>query len=258
MLNNIIIYYLLFYSIICANSALNAQSIVQKCIIENGLHYLDDPYVANTLESKQKEKLTYCSYQFDCVTFVEMTLALSYYHTKILGDDFEHILQKIRYRNGEVNGYHSRLHYYSDWIQHMESQGLMTNISKELGGEILHKTINFMTKNASKYVQLTDSSEYQAMKNIEEKLNQKSTYFIPQEKIATSENLIQSGDIIAFTTTIEGLDVSHVGFAIISNGKRKLLHASSEKKKVIISDESISNYVLNRKSINGIIVVRPK
>jgi len=257
MLNKYLIYYLLLYSILISNTVLNAQSMIQKCIIENGLHYLDDPYVANTLESGEKEELTYCSYQFDCVTFVEMTLALSYYHSMILGDNFENILQKIRYRNGEVNGYHSRLHYYSDWIQHMESQGLMTNISKELGGKILNKKINFMTKNASKYVQLSDSMEYKAMKKIENQINQKTIYFIPQDKIAACETLIKSGDIIAFTTTIEGLDVSHVGFAITRDGKRKLLHASSEKKKVTISDESISNYVLNRKTINGIIVIRP-
>ena len=50
---------------------------------------------------------------------------------------------------------------------------------------------------------------------------------------------IQEGDIIALVTTIDGLDVSHLGFATYEKKELRLLHASFNDKQVIIDSEPL-------------------
>ena len=59
----------------------------------------------------------------DCLTFVEYTLA------QALGSSFADNLQKIRYRDGIIDGYTSRLHYTSDWIENGVRQGLLEDVT---------------------------------------------------------------------------------------------------------------------------------
>lgn len=75
-----------------------------------GKSYLGTRYVANTLDRNEVEQLVINTKEVDCLTFVEYTLA------QALGSSFADNLQRIRYRDGIINGYPSRLHYTSDWI----------------------------------------------------------------------------------------------------------------------------------------------
>ena len=52
------------------------------------------------------------------------------------------------------------------------------------------------------------------IKQQEEEISKRKYYFIPQEKIAEIENEIEDGDLLAFTSTVKGLDVNHVGIAV--------------------------------------------
>ena len=70
-----------------------------------GKSYLGTKYVANTLDQDGEESLVIRTDAVDCLTFVEYTLA------QALGSSFADNLQKIRYRDGIINGYPSRLHY---------------------------------------------------------------------------------------------------------------------------------------------------
>ena len=62
--------------------------------------------------------------------------------------------------------------------------------------------------------------------------------------------------IIAFTTSINGLDVTHTGFAYQKDGELTFIHASSAKNKVIIDSLTLSDYCNLQKSSTGIIVAK--
>lgn len=88
-----------------------------------GKSYLGTKYVANTLDQDEKEALVIRTDAVDCLTFVEYTLA------QALGSSFANNLQKIRYRDGIINGYPSRLHYTSEWIENGVRHGFLTDIT---------------------------------------------------------------------------------------------------------------------------------
>ena len=61
---------------------------------------------------------------------------------------------------------------------------------------------------------------------------------------------------INFPKWIDGLDISHVGFATFVDGKIHLLHASSAKKEVIIDPLSLTDYLAKFKHHVGIKILR--
>lgn len=81
--------------------------------------------------------------------------------------------------------------------------------------------------------------------------------YITKDSIQDREHLIVDGDIIAFVTTIEGLDVSHTGFACFQGERLYLLHASTRTNLVEISPVPLSQYLQNMATVSGILVARP-
>jgi hypothetical protein len=75
--------------------------------------------------------------------------------------------------------------------------------------------------------------------------------------VSRQKTRIKNGDVIAFATKDEGLDVAHVGFAIWQAKNLHLLHASSKKGGVVISATTIVAYLKSNKNFTGIIVARP-
>ena len=232
-----------------------------ELIIQAAKSQLDVPYVAGTLDTGMTEECVYNSSGLDCVTFVENTLAIS----KSLNDkeltekNFEnkivHYLTKTRYRGGINKGYISRLHYTSDWILDNIERGNFIDITSKIGGIKLDNQINFMSSHPKNYKQLQEYPNLiNKIKQIEKRLNQSDLFYIPKEQV--NSNGISSGDVICIATNIEGLDYSHLGFALIENDTLKFIHASSDKKKVIISD-NLKDYLLSNKKQKGIIVLRP-
>jgi hypothetical protein len=65
------------------------------------------------------------------------------------------------------------------------------------------------------------------------------------------------GDIVGITTGIEGLDISHVGVLVRKAGRIHIIHASSKAEKIIVSEETLEEYLLTNKSATGIMVARP-
>ena len=83
-------------------------------VLSNGLGFVDTPYKAGTLEVDDTEDLIINCDEVDCTTFVEYALAMALCPQQ--GDemqegDFARNLQRIRYRDGKIDGYTSRLHY---------------------------------------------------------------------------------------------------------------------------------------------------
>ena len=229
-------------------------------IVAVGQSFVGTPYVAKTLEVNEEEALIVNLRGFDCTTYVENVLAFSMLLVKEEEDlsAFASVLQNIRYRDGEIRGYPSRLHYFTDWIANNQDKGLVADISDEIGGVALMKEIDFMSTHRESYPMLKDDNSFESIKSTEAILSEKTLHFIPREELPQSEHLIQNGDIIALATSIEGLDVTHTGFAIREKDNRiHLLHASSSGQ-VEITEKPLADYLKNIKSNTGIIVARPQ
>ena len=92
---------------------------------------MNRPYVAHTLEIKDKtEHLAINLQSLDCTTLVEncCALALTTSHGSKGWKDYLSWLQKLRYDAGKIDGYKSRNHYFSQWIQSGTKLGLVKEI----------------------------------------------------------------------------------------------------------------------------------
>ncbi len=224
--------------------------------------FLNRPYKAHTLEGNQTEKLVINLREFDCSTFVETCIAmgLTYRKDDISFDKFKKYLQRLRYyKNGKIKGFESRINYFSDWLYTHQEDGLLENITPQMGGIEWKKNIHFMSTNWNKYPFQKDMELLGKIVKVEEKINEQSYTFIPKSKVKSIENQFLNGDIIGITTNIDGLDVTHEGFAIRLQDKRVyLLHASSDFKRVMVTDKPLAEYLAKNKIQTGIMVARLK
>jgi cell wall-associated NlpC family hydrolase len=232
---------------------------IGDAVVEVGKSFLETEYVAGTLDKNMSESLVINLTGLDCVTFVEncLTFARCIKLGRTSFDDYKAELKKIRYRDGILDGYSSRLHYFCDWITNNEDKGIVKNITADIGGVEYNKKIDFMSTHTKSYKQLSSSSELDGVKAAEEAINSRYYYYIPTNKISASYDLMQNGDIIATTTSIGGLDVTHTGYVYKEGGGTYFLHASSKGKRVIISPEELQEYVASDSKKTGIMVARP-
>ncbi|PWJ40085.1 N-acetylmuramoyl-L-alanine amidase-like domain-containing protein [Sediminitomix flava] len=230
-------------------------------VIQLARTFLGTPYVASTLEGKTEE-LRVCLKGQDCVTFVEYSLALSITSptSKNPIEAFTESLEKVRYRNGKLDGYASRLHYYTEWLSDNSKKGFIKNRTQTCGGEYIDERIDFISKHRDSYPALKNDIVYDSILTIENTIAESQNsekpsdfhYFIPKEKIHEVEDCIKNGDIIALCTSIEGLDISHVGFAFHKNGRLHFMHASLTHKQVEITDKPLYEYLKGIKHNTGI------
>ena len=216
------------------------------------------PYVGGTLESNGTEKLVVNLTEVDCWTFMEnsLALALSAQTATSHFDSFRHHLQELRYYGGQINGYASRIHYFSAWLDQAEKTGYLTDITQSLGGIPYNKPVNFMSTHPQRYPKLADQGTLQKIRKAEKALSTEKKFYIPQNQIEQIEDKLQDGDIIALTSWKRGLDIAHQGFAVRKNGRVHLLHASSLGKRVLISSLPLSRYIRTQKGQTGIMVAR--
>ncbi|MEW6507247.1 MAG: N-acetylmuramoyl-L-alanine amidase-like domain-containing protein [Bacteroidota bacterium] len=238
-----------------------ADKQINEIIIEIGKSFLGTDYVPNSLEKGEKEQLVIHLTGLDCYTFLESTLVLARCIKlgKTTFEDFRDELQNIRYRDGVLKEYPSRLHYFSDWIYDMNKRNIGRDITKQIGGVPYKKQIDFMRKHIDSYKQLKENPMYVLeIASIEKKISKRKKYYIPLGKIERLESKIESGDIIGITTNIEGLDIAHTGIAIrMDDGRIHLLHAPNVGNKVQISEKPLAEYLKANKKQTGIMILRP-
>lgn len=235
------------------------NALVGDGLVAIGRTFLGTPYVAKTLEVGQEESLVITLEGLDCTTYVENVLAfgMAKEDNDPSFETFAKMLEKIRYRNGKLKGYSSRLHYFTEWISNNEEKGLVQNITAALGGTEIDKTLNFMSTHRDLYPYLKDEKSFQQIQKIEKELQKQPLCILSREMLSMNEDLIHTGDIIALATSIEGLDVTHTGFAIkAADGRIHLLHASSSGA-VEISTLPLVEYLKGIKKNTGVIVARP-
>jgi hypothetical protein len=237
-----------------------SQKPINEVIVEMGKSFLGTEYVAHTLEKEGDEQLVINLTALDCTTFLENALTLSrcIKKDKTTFEDYQNELTFVRYRDGKINKYPSRLHYFSDWIYNNQKKGIVKDITEEIGGKPIKFDVNFMSNNPKYYKQLQENPEFiPIIKKQEEEINLRQYYYIPENDIEKLESKIKTGDLVALTTPEEGLDIGHVGIAIkMENGRIYFLHAPLVGSKVQITESPLSDYVIKNKKRNGINVLR--
>jgi len=227
-------------------------------VLEIGKFFLGTPYVAGTLETKRAEHLVVNLRELDCVTFVEnvVTLVWNIKSGEKSYEAFRRLLQKIRYRGGRLQGYPSRLHYFSDWIHDNKKKGIVKDVTAKIGGRPLKKVMTFMTTNPDLYPLLKNVTNLRRMKSVERAISRRSLFFIPKNDLRRFEYRISDGDLIAITTKTKGLDVQHVGLAARVKNRIHLLHASSIDGEVVLSKKTLYRYLVQSRARSGIMVAR--
>ncbi len=238
-----------------------ADKPINHIITQIAQSFLGVPYEAYTLEKNDKENLIVHLTGLDCYTFLENSLVLArcVKMGKTTFEDFQKELTEIRYRNGVIDEYPSRLHYFSDWIFDTDKRGIVQDVTKELGGKLYKNNVSYMSMNPDKYKHLRNNPKFvDEIAIIEKEISKRTYYYIPQDKIHDVENKIQSGDIIGITTNIKGLDIAHTGMAIwLDDGELHMLHAPYVGKRIMFSDKPLAEHILENKAQTGIMVARP-
>lgn len=224
-------------------------------VLEAAKLFMNTPYVGKTLEVGNDSMPVINLDGLDCLTFVENAVALD----KSQGnqDSFIHWISELRYKNGQPKGYASRLHYFSAWMLDNIQKGIVKDVTCDLGGVPIYFHTNFMSTHPQYYPQLkNDSTLIPEIENMETAIQQTSFCYVPKAKVNTIENAIKDGDIFGIVTNIKGLDFAHNGFAIHQNGRLYMLHASSDFKEVMITEEPLFDYLQKMKHMTGIVVLR--
>lgn len=224
--------------------------------------FLDTPYVAHTLEGAT-EVLTVNLDELDCTTLVDVAMALSY----TIGErrqgwqDFIYNLRRLRYRNANVDGYASRLHYNCDWAMDNIHRGniidatpLCTKCSYVI------RSIDFMSAHRDKYPALADSANFAKILSVEGGYRNHRFPYIKTRDLAAKDvqAFLRDGDVLAFVSNLKDLDVTHMGIVVKVDGKTKVLHASSVNGKVEISKDTIDEFVKRNRHWLGVRVYRLK
>jgi len=227
------------------------------------------PYKAYTLEEYIKaggdptarEPLTLSLTEFDCVSLVEACLGVARAADNggaPAWGEFAGEVERIRYRGGKRGSYSTRLHYFSEWITDGAKRGLLRNLGQELGGIQDKRPLRFMTEHRASYPALANDTVFREIGEMERSLDASPRWMIPTARIPDVADRIETGDVLAFATSIPGLDVTHSAFAYRDDGGiLRVLHAPLSGGVVEISRLLLPDYVAAIKRSTGILVARP-
>ena len=255
------------------------KQLVQKAVSENwrslplgertvavGEALLGTPYVNYTLEIDDHTESPSVNLRgVDCWTYFEIALGFARMLELKTGSyspaDLVAMVELDRYRGGQCNGkYTSRLHYLEDWIYDNERRGLVTNLTRSLGGVPMQgRYLNEMSKywRDSRYLR-NNPRLVPEMREIENRISSRTIYHIPKREIAEIESNIRDGDVICISGNGPEGFTEHVGLACRDRaGVLHFMHASKDARRVII-DVPLHSYVYRYRKFAGIMVIRPR
>ena len=230
-----------------------------------GKQFVGTPYVGGTLESGDKEHLIVNTRAMDCTTFVETVSALFMCceQNQRTFPAFCRNLQKIRYKSGCIADYTSRLHYFTQWGLDNEKKGIVTSVLDSVDDIVLSCQrihTDYMSKHPALYKHLRQHPEFiSTIRRQERELEGYTFKYLPKKSLGLSPDrlpYVHTGDIVAIITSRQGLDTSHVGFAVWKSGQLHLMHASSLKKKVTLDSQTFYNYSQGQRTQQGIRLFR--
>jgi len=193
--------------------------------------FLGRAYLENPLGGGPDQREMFrCSFdEFDCVTYVEIVLALACSKT---ASRFSRTLRDLRYREGTVDWF-GRNHFMTDWLRINAERGVLADITT--GRESIAKTRTLS-----------------GVPGIGPE--QKTFRCFPKRSFAKVSSRIQTGDVIMFVSTKKHLDVFHAGI-LIRRGKQILLRNAARSVGKVIEQDVHEFLRANRMS--GFILARP-
>jgi hypothetical protein len=230
-------------------------------VARTGLALRGSAYEAGTLDhDPDRERCVVNLATFDCVTFVETSLAFARMW-KTGGrsiHDLAREIERVRYRDGVRDGYVSRLHYTTEWLADNGRRQVILDLGGAMpGAQPRVMPVNFMSSHPASYPELAAPPEWTLLFAAREvALSADTVRYVPRDAVGGAAGALRSGDIVAFTTGLPGLDVSHLG--LISQdgeGKPHLLHASPRSG--VILDGDLAGYVGGMSKVAGIMAARP-
>ncbi len=249
-----------------SDTARITKILVEECRLDHpgnteriARQFIGTPYASGTLEHSP-EMLTVNLDSLDCTTFVETVLALTYTAAEHRQSwrDFTYNLQRLRYRQGEVDSYASRLHYPSAWIVDNTSRGNSKELTADVPGARYNvKSLDYMSSHRDAYPALTDSANYADIRKMEAGFSNHRYPVVktPQVKNKALMQVAKPGDVVLLTTSTRGLDATHMGILTFDGKEFHLIHASKKAGKVIEDQQTLSEY-LRRNRNEGIRIVR--
>ena len=225
------------------------------------------PYKGFTLEIDDRTEAPSVNFTgLDCWTFFETALAFA----RMLDEPPDQwtpqtllrFVELDRYRGGQCDGtYLSRLHYLEEWFEDNDRRGLVADLTRTLGGELVPHTACEMTINWRTYRYLRANPALRpGIRSMEQRVAAIPMYHLPKSRVPKIEASLRSGDIIGITTNDPGgVGTSHVGLAYRTpDGVLRFMHASAPRNHGrVVLDARLSDYLNRFRTNAGIIVARP-
>ena len=246
----------------------------QTDVLTLARHFLGVPYVAHTLEVNvdaslpvaKDEHLVVNTRQLDCTTLIETVVALRLcaQQGKRTWNDYTTMLRQLRYRSGKIDGYASRLHYFSDWINDKSAMQLVQDIQRPNPPftAVQQIAVSYMSEHPQAYRALKAHPELVPLiRRQEQALTGQTARYIPKSEVKNTtlmRQTVKDGDIIAITCNKAGLDIAHLGFAVWRSDGLHLLNASQIRRKVVEEPMSLRYYLSKHPTFTGIRIVRLK
>ncbi len=200
--------------------------------------FLGTPYKANMLHGSEKipEKLIIDFRGLDCFTYLDYVEAL---RKSTSPKEFVNNVIRTRYIKGNVH-FLDRKHFFTDWAY--REYKLATDITAEISPHAV-SIEKYLNKKAD------DGAYLPGLPVVKRTITYIPSNFINEEVISR----LKSGDFIGIYTKLAGLDVTHVGFFIMTEKGPMLRNASSRKENEKVVDSPFMDYVAKTP---GIIVLR--
>jgi hypothetical protein len=115
-----------------------------------------------------------------------------------------------------------------------------------------------MTEHRQSYPALTSEPAFQAIAGMQRRLDAVVRTFVPAARIPEIAPSIESGDVLAFATSIPGLDVTHAALACRDGtGTLRVLHAPLSGGVVEVTRSTLPEYVAAIRRATGVYIARP-
>ncbi len=199
---------------------------------------------------------------FECLSLVESSLAVA--RCTWLGSQdqacFLREVEASRYREGRLDGYASRLHYFSDWLGDNFRRSRVSLLTAALGGEARSYRFDYISTHPGRYPALAEPGVRETMVTQEARISGEPLVILAREAVRGVQHQLAAGDLVAVVSDrLPGLGVGHVGFVDKSlPGPPRLLHASSHHRRVIITPYAVGSYFTNRPDRQGAMLARPQ
>ncbi|MBN1638553.1 MAG: DUF1460 domain-containing protein [Ignavibacteriales bacterium] len=219
----------------------NPSAIFDKVFKEQfkGKIYRNDP-LGEGLSGYIDKDLRINNEFVDCVTVVEQSLGLAICKDM---NNYLSILDRIRYRGGNVS-YFTRNHFFvSDWIP--GNSWCVEDVTTNIGGMFTEKLVRTIGK--TKFYSYKQINIPQVKDIIDYEI-----FYIPTENFEAIANRIDKPMIIVFIGKLNWLFAKHTGmiFRHSTTNELFLRHASSDSSKVV--EQPLIPYIMSNNSIIGI------